>query len=930
MMMLMLAIAAWAGEVTDVLTGAATGVTGSSYTEWSGVTLNSEAVYAGQSAGTYGSIQLRSKNNNSGVITTASGGTVKSVTVEFNSNTMDGRTLNVYGKNSAYSAATDLYDSSLQGELLGSFVKGGETSSLTVSGDYEYIAFRSAADAMYIESITIVWEIEGETPVTVDTPVITGETPFDENTEVTITCATEGASIYYTLDGADPTSASTPYAGAFELTETTTVKAIAYDATGAASSVATKEFVKEEPSQVVTCATVAEIKALDDDTEFTFTGQLVVSGHAHAASGTNNWLFAQDETGGIQLYRAIQDYQKDDVIPAGFTAIKKTYGGAAQLQDIANMQAATETQELVAEELTPAQINLDKVFKYAVIRGATIANNNITVGGESVVIYNNRFNVEIPNDNNTYDVYGITSYFNGTNQFMPLDFVAYELEVPATPVITGETPFVGSTTVTITCETEGVSIYYTIDGTEPSNQSTAYTAPFELTESATVKAYAYDATGAVSALATKEFVKKISCATVSEILALENNTTFAFTGELVVIGQAGQRLYAQDEAGDGIFFYGTAPSYEMYDVIPAGWSAKRTTYKGAPELANMTDMAEATETAELTAAEMTPAEVTVDPYNLFFYAVIKGATIEDGNIVVGDNSVAIYDRFGVATPDDAEGKIYDIYGVPSWYEGAQFFPIEFVEVVEKTESPEIAYVEGDTEYLIFVNGVGELKLYVEDMEVEIPYVVVRTNEDQTITFVATAQEEGKEISDPTVLTIIVPKLEISEIEQLFVVGTFNNWSQETGMIELIENENNEFVGDVELEAGAEFKLFTPYGDGLKWFGGVDENNVGYFLINSDMLETPITLIEGANFRVEEAGNYNITVVEAESKGVQEPLVMTIKKNTPEAIEAINMENVKAVRYYNVAGVESATPFQGVNIVVREMTDGTKNVTKMMK
>lgn len=34
MMMLMFAIVAWAGEVTDVLTGAATGVTGSSYTEW--------------------------------------------------------------------------------------------------------------------------------------------------------------------------------------------------------------------------------------------------------------------------------------------------------------------------------------------------------------------------------------------------------------------------------------------------------------------------------------------------------------------------------------------------------------------------------------------------------------------------------------------------------------------------------------------------------------------------------------------------------------------------------------------------------------------------------------------------------------------------------------------------------------------------------
>ena len=814
------------------------------------------------------------------------------------------------------------------------FASGGGTNVLTSDVEaYEDGIWEGSSSAvtftvsgtsghLRLAAIAVTFDDGTEPPVTVATPVITGETPFDENTEVTITCATEGASIYYTLDGADPTSASTPYAGAFELTETTTVKAIAYDATGAASSVATKEFVKEEPVVLTNVATVAEFNALPDNTVFTFTGSLVATGQ------TGKYLYAEDSDG-ILIYGNIgQTYSDLAVIPGGWTGKKTTYAGAPEAADPAGFAAATDHADLAPEEMTPAQVTVDNAFRYAVIRGATIDNGNLVVGNESVALYNSRFNVDVPTDGGVYDVIGITGFFNNP-QFMPLEFVAQATEVAA-PVITGETPFIGSTTVTIECETEDAAIYYTIDGTEPTNQSTEYTAPFELAESTTVKAIAYDVTGTASTVASKEFVKKISCATVAEILALENNTTFAFTGELVVIGQAGQRLYAQDEDGDGIFFYGTAPSYEMYDVIPAGWSAKRATYKGAPELANMTDMAEATETAELTAAEMTPAEVTVDPYNLFFYAVIKGATIEDGNIVVGDNSVAIYDRFGVATPDDAEGKIYDIYGVPSWYEGAQFFPIEFVEVVEKTESPEIAYVEGDTEYLIFVNGVGELKLYVEDREVEIPYVVVRTNEDQTITFVATAQEEGKEISDPTVLTIIVPKLEISEIEQLFVVGTFNNWSQETGMIELIENENNEFVGDVELEAGAEFKLFTPYGDGLKWFGGVDENNVGYFLINSDMLETPITLIEGANFRVEEAGNYNITVAEAESKGVQEPLVMTIKKNTPEAIEAINMENVKAVRYYNVAGVESLTPFQGVNIVVREMTDGTKNVTKMIK
>ena len=148
---------AWAGTVDDVLDRAFTGVTGTSYTDFSGKTGTSGAVYAGNSAGSYESIQLRSKNNTSGVVTTTSGGKVKKITVVWNSNTLDGRTLNVYGKNAAYSAASDLYDASKQGTLLGTIVKGTSTE-LTIEDEYEFIGFRSAADAMYLTSVTITWE----------------------------------------------------------------------------------------------------------------------------------------------------------------------------------------------------------------------------------------------------------------------------------------------------------------------------------------------------------------------------------------------------------------------------------------------------------------------------------------------------------------------------------------------------------------------------------------------------------------------------------------------------------------------------------------------------------------------------------------------------------------------------------------------------
>ena len=81
-----------------------------------------------------------------------------------------------------------------------------------------------------------------ETP-TVAAPVISGTTPFAESTSATISCATAGASIYYTVDGSTPTSASTAYSDAITLSDTTTVKAVAVK-DGVSSSVTSRTFTK--------------------------------------------------------------------------------------------------------------------------------------------------------------------------------------------------------------------------------------------------------------------------------------------------------------------------------------------------------------------------------------------------------------------------------------------------------------------------------------------------------------------------------------------------------------------------------------------------------------------------------------------------------------------------------------------------------------
>jgi hypothetical protein len=73
-------------------------------------------------------------------------------------------------------------------------------------------------------------------------PVISGETPFESETEVTIV-AEEGASIFYTTDGSTPTQESTEYTDKITLSATTTIKAIAVKDTYV-SGVASKTFTK--------------------------------------------------------------------------------------------------------------------------------------------------------------------------------------------------------------------------------------------------------------------------------------------------------------------------------------------------------------------------------------------------------------------------------------------------------------------------------------------------------------------------------------------------------------------------------------------------------------------------------------------------------------------------------------------------------------
>ena len=86
--------------------------------------------------------------------------------------------------------------------------------------------------------------------LTVAAPVFKpdGTTSFRGTQTVEISCATPGASIYYTTDGTMPTSNSTAYNGAISLTSTTTIQAIAVKADMNDSAVAAVTFTRRSSS----------------------------------------------------------------------------------------------------------------------------------------------------------------------------------------------------------------------------------------------------------------------------------------------------------------------------------------------------------------------------------------------------------------------------------------------------------------------------------------------------------------------------------------------------------------------------------------------------------------------------------------------------------------------------------------------------------
>ncbi len=138
----------------------------------------------------------------------------------------------------------------------------GRTANYTAVFDYATpqsgavtLTANTTVNSIYVVSVAITHDQSAAT--TVEKPAFSLEPGSYVGTQsVEISCATEGAAIYYTTDGTTPTAESTAYTGAISVTESATIKAIAING--------------EDKSQVATAAyTILESIANTEATALT-------------------------------------------------------------------------------------------------------------------------------------------------------------------------------------------------------------------------------------------------------------------------------------------------------------------------------------------------------------------------------------------------------------------------------------------------------------------------------------------------------------------------------------------------------------------------------------------------------------------------------------------------------------------------------------
>jgi hypothetical protein len=245
------------------------------------------------------------------------------------------------------------------------------TANFTAISTPTSLFFKTTANSTSNESrifLDNVRIINGGTSTQVANPTFSpvGGT-YNTPQNVTINCATEGATIHYTTDNSTPTESSPTFSTPILVENTTTIKALAVKSGLEPSSVVSATYTFPQ-----TITTLAELRALappynnnaNTGTDiYTYTGHAVVT-QKKVSTATNQavTIYIQDETAAVMVYDQAKNLQQDLEIGDKITNISGTltnYFGMIEIIPTGQCDITTINQQVPTTVITASQLDFN-------------------------------------------------------------------------------------------------------------------------------------------------------------------------------------------------------------------------------------------------------------------------------------------------------------------------------------------------------------------------------------------------------------------------------------------------------------------------------------------------------------------------------------------------------------------------------------------
>ena len=470
------------------------------------------------------------------------------------------------------------------------------------------------------------------------TPAVSGEctTPtfspvagtYEGTQNVTIR-STDEATIYYTTDGTTPTTSSSVYSSAIPVSANTTIKAFA-----------TKSGLTD--SQVGE-ATYTITKGPDVTLDFT---------------SNTNWNFPNGQN---NIEESENSFTNGDytIKVAGSSGKGYYFNSGKLLIGQSGAYIVLPTFETPIEKIVcPGVSGASGKVTWNVYKGTTAVCSEVTG-----CTTDQTFEFENPEENNQYTI-RITNANNLQISKIKIYFGA--ASAVAKPTISGATTFINSTAITLGCATNGATIYYTTDGSDPKN-GTTYTDPFTLSASATIKAIAKVGSD-WSAVAEKDFEKVIPLTTMAAVQAAatstESSINVSITNWIVTAVSNSQVWIADADNAKGLILYKTDHGFSVGNKLNGNVvGTKIKLYNNYPELTSLL----ASELTITTADAITPRTTTIAALTSGFPAEqgtivkLENLTYSSSSFSDGTNTITIDTRF--YNPTLVDGSSYNLTGV---------------------------------------------------------------------------------------------------------------------------------------------------------------------------------------------------------------------------------------------------------------------------